>query len=236
MNPTDFVGVSLTAWLLEVAVLLKTAAPLMLKSKRFCSCAEAMYVSAKSVMTSPAVLISAFPSETDVSGRPLKSAQGKPFPPNSIEIFIKRARSLVQTHSFSLLHRWNATQLADHRFRHFAIDMHDCDRGMRNARLGLTTAAEGEVCDVDAMFPENRAHLANHSGHVLVAHVNQVLLEWRLNINSIHVQQARGVLPKYGALHDVFFFWRRDRNLEHASRTTGGSFWLALFAHRQSAL
>src|SRR5215472_16968500 len=83
MYSSAVVGVSVTLPSLELDVLLKTPATLMLKSMRFGSCAESRQAKPSMVvMTSPAVLI-AFLSKhgTDMSGR-LRLRSGQAIPAN----------------------------------------------------------------------------------------------------------------------------------------------------------
>src|SRR5690242_5701084 len=108
----------------------------------------------------------------------------------------ENSHALFKANCFGLMHGWDATELADNGLGNGTVNLYDRNGFARAAGLRFFAAAtQREVGNVDAVLAKNGPNFADHAGDVLVAHVNQVLLEGSFDIDAVDVKQTRRVLP-----------------------------------------
>ena len=89
-------------------------------------------------------------------------------------------------------------------------------------------ASQREISNIDFVIAQDRAYLPDHARDVTIAKVNKVALERSFHFNSIHVQQAWGILVQHSALDDVLFRLSFHTYGKHAPRSSGRTLGLAV--------
>src|SRR6185436_4372309 len=144
---------------------------------------------------------------------------------------------LRQANGSCLLHGGYTLQFTDDSLGNRAIHVHNGDGLARSPRHRFfASSSQREVGDVDPMFAQDGSDLTNNTGHVLVPHVDQVLLQRSFRIDSVDMQEASRLFVQHRALHDMAAFVAFNGDGDDAAYPAAGCFWFFLFLNLHSAI
>src|SRR5271165_3544021 len=135
-----------------------------------------------------------------------------------------------QPDGLGLLDRRYFPKFRQHGSGHDTVHVNHRDGLARSSGFHIPhPAAQRKISNVDFVIAQNRTDFSDHAGDVAIAEVDEIALKRGFHFDSIHVQQAWGILVQHRAFHHVFFPLSLQRNRKHAPRSSRRTLGLAFF-------